>query len=65
MENTKQKVVTAAKYSGSSIGIAVAITQIVVFVFPQVEPIKESIAALVTFVTNLLLAGSGIISNEK
>ena len=46
---------SAAKYSGSSLTIALALTQIIIFLVPRVEPISEPIYALIAFFGNLLI----------
>lgn len=52
---TTEHLESAAKYSGSSLTIALAVVQIVVFVFPNLEPITEALYALVAFFINLAL----------
>lgn len=57
----QDKVVSAAKYAGTSITLGMAIVQIFVFIVPSAKPISEAIQALVTFALNIALVKSGII----
>ena len=49
----RENIETGAKYSGSSVALAFALTGIIVFFQPTWEPIKEHILGLLTFVLNL------------
>lgn len=61
----KTKIVSAAKYGGSSAAIGGAITGIILFIFPQLQEIGEHIATIVIFTVNMALAMSGIISDSE
>lgn len=54
-KTTGQHLQTGAKYSGTSLTLAVAIAEIVVFAKPDWQPIKEYILALLAFFINLVM----------
>lgn len=60
----KKRLVSTAKYAGTSITLGTAITAIVIFAFPNLKEIQEAISALVIFAVNLALAMTGVISEE-
>ena len=51
----RQHLESGAKYSGSSIALAVALVGIVTFFKPGWEPISQYMVALSTFVINLIM----------
>lgn len=59
------KMINTAKYAGTSITLGGAITAIIVFAFPDLKPISESIMALVIFALNIALVQSGVISDSE
>ncbi len=61
----RQKIVSTAKYAGTSITLGTAITSIIIFAFPHLKDIQEAIGALVIFGVNLLLAVTGVISDSE
>lgn len=61
----KKRLVSTAKYAGTSITLGTAITAIIVFIFPNLKEISEAISALVIFGVNLVLAMTGVISSEE
>lgn len=61
----KQKLVSTAKYAGTSITIGTALVQILLFAFPTLAPIQEAITALVIFAANIALVYSGVISDTE
>lgn len=64
-QTMRDKLVSTAKYAGSSITLGMALTQIIVFTFPHVKEISEAIQALVTFGINIILVQSGVISDSE
>lgn len=54
-KTTGQHLQTGAKYSATSLTLAVSITEILVFVRPDWQPIKEYILALLAFFINLVM----------
>ncbi len=60
----RAKIVSAAKYGGSSAAIGGAITGIILFAFPQLQEIGEHIATIVIFTANMVLAMTGLISDS-
>lgn len=60
----RKKLISTAKYAGTSLTLGMALVQILVFAFPQLKPVSEAIQALVTFILNIALVKSGVISNE-
>lgn len=61
----RAKIVSTAKYAGTSISIGTALTAIVVFAFPHLKEISDSIGALIIFAVNLVLAMTGVISDSE
>lgn len=61
----KARLISTAKYAGTSITLGTAITAIIVFAFPNLKEINEAISALVIFSVNLILAMTGVISSEE
>jgi hypothetical protein len=61
----RAKIVSTAKYGGVSGALGGSLTAIVVYAFPQLEPIGIHIGVLVTFVVNMLLAMTGVISDSE
>jgi len=60
-----KKLISTAKYAGTSLTLAMALVQILVFAFPQLKPVSEAIQALVTFTLNIALVKSGVISENE
>ena len=60
----RDKIISTAKYAGTSISLGLAITQILVFCFPSIKEISEPIQALVIFGLNIALVKSGLITEE-
>ena len=54
-KTTQQHLESGAKYSGTSLALAAAITGIFVFFRPDLEPIKEYVLALLAFIINLVM----------
>lgn len=69
-KKTKARRVSTAKYGGSSGVIGVSLTVILVYLISLVtkvtipENVVIALTALITFVTNIVLSESGIISEE-
>lgn len=61
----RQKIVSTAKYAGTSITLGSAITAILVFYVPSLKEISEHIGALVIFTVNMALAMTGVISDSE
>ena len=61
----RAKIVSSAKYSGTSVAVGTALTSILVFAFPQIKEVQESIGALVIFSVNILLVMSGLLSDHE
>lgn len=61
----RAKIVSTAKYAGTSITLGTAITSIIIFSFPQLKEISESVGALVIFAVNIILAMTGVISDSE
>jgi len=61
----REKIISTAKYGGVSGALGGSLTAIVVFIFPNLEPISIHIGVLLTFATNLMLAMTGIISDSE
>lgn len=60
----RTKIVSTAKYAGTSITLGTAITSIILFAFPHLKEISESVGALVIFAVNMILAMTGVISDS-
>lgn len=63
-QTMRTKMVRTVKYAGSSLVVGAALTQILVHFAPSMQPIAPSIQALITFLLNLVLVRSGILSEE-
>lgn len=61
----RAKLVSTAKYSGTSVAVGTAITSIIIFAFPALKEIQEAIGALVIFGVNVLLVASGLLSDSE
>lgn len=61
----RAKIVSTAKYSGTSVAVGTALTSIIIFVFPQIKEIQEAIGALVIFSVNIALVMSGLLSDSE
>ncbi len=61
----RAKIVSTAKYAGTSITLGTAITSIIIFAFPHLKEIQEAIGALVIFFVNMGLVMSGVISDSE
>lgn len=60
----KKRLISTAKYAGTSITLGTAITALIVFAFPQLKEVNEAISALIIFAVNVALSVSGIITEE-
>ena len=58
----KQKLGNTVKYSGSSVVLGAATAQIIVFFFPQINPIAAPVQALLTFFINLALVKFNLVN---
>lgn len=54
-KTTTQHLQTGAKYSATSLTLAVSITEILMFAQPEWLPIKEYVLALLAFFINLIM----------
>jgi hypothetical protein len=52
--STLKHLESGAKYAGSSVVLASAVTGIITFYYPEAKEIDQNIVALLTFVFNLL-----------
>lgn len=59
----RAKIVSTAKYAGTSITLGSALTAILMFYMPDLQPIQEHIGALIIFSVNMVLAMTGVISD--
>lgn len=60
-----KKLISTAKYAGTSLTLGMALVQILIFAFPQLKPVSEAIQALLTFALNIALVKSGVISETE
>lgn len=60
----KKRLISTAKYAGTSITLGTAITALIVFAFPQLKEVNEAISALIIFAVNVALSVSGVITEE-
>lgn len=61
----RTRLISSAKYAGTSVAVGTAITEIMIFIFPNLTPISSSVAALIIFAVNIVLGVTGVISEEK
>jgi len=61
----RAKLVSTAKYSGTSVAVGTALTSIIIFSFPALKEVQEAIGALVIFGVNVLLVMSGLLSDSE
>ena len=55
IKTMREHLESGAKYSGSSVAVGYSIAKIIVFAFPQIQPVELEIAGIMTFVVNLIL----------
>lgn len=60
----KKRLISTAKYAGTSITLGTAITALIVFAFPVLKEVNEAISALIIFAVNVALSVSGVITEE-
>lgn len=60
----KARLISTAKYAGTSITLGTAITALIVFAFPALKEVNEAISALIVFAVNVALSVSGVITEE-
>jgi len=61
----RSKIVSTAKYSGTSVAVGTALTSIIIFAFPALKEIQEAIGALVIFGVNVGLVMSGLLRGSE
>lgn len=60
----KERLISTAKYAGSSVTLGTALVSILIFFFPNLNEIQEALSAIAIFFINMALVYSGVISKD-
>jgi hypothetical protein len=61
----RKQTISAAKYSGASLSIGASVAVILIHFVPSLRDVSEAVVILVSFVVNIALARSGVLSDSE